>query len=157
MALGLADTPINTFAMTNLAMPSVIAATTWLACPFFFVFFLAGLKTIPEEINDAVEIDGASPFQKFRYVTIPYLKNVFVITTTLMFIWNFNFFDLIWATTRGGPINRTETFPLLAYRMAFWEMDLGYVSALGVIWILILGLFVYIYLRNMKSLRESDI
>jgi multiple sugar transport system permease protein len=74
-----------------------------------------------------------------------------------MFIWNFNFFDIIWATTRGGPLNLTETFPLLAYRMAFWELDIGYVSALGVIWILILGVFIYLYLRNMKALRETQI
>ena len=83
-------------------MPTLIIATIWMSFPFCMIMFLAGLKTIPREIEEAAVIDGANLFQRFWYITLPYLKNVIVITTTLMVIWNFNFIDIVISTTKGG-------------------------------------------------------
>ena len=73
-----------------------------------------------------------------------------MITTILSIVWGFNFFDLIYVTTGGGPFSRTETLVILAQRMAFKVLDLGYTSALGVVWLLILMVFSVFYLKSMK-------
>ena len=148
--LGIFPVRENVWSSLTYAKPTVILITTWMAFPFFMVMFLAGLKTIPKEVVEATEIDGASPIQGFFYITLPYLKNIIVIATTLSFIWGFNFLDIIYATTRGGPISTTETMAYLAWRMAFEVLDLGYTAGLGVIWLLVLLVFSVFYLKSMK-------
>ena len=134
----------------NFSVIFVIINTMWVAFPFFMVMFIAGLKTIPKEIVEAAKIDGANAINNFKYITLPCLKNIIVIATTLSIVWGFNFFDLIWATTKGGPYGRTETLVLLAQRVAFNQMNLGYTSALGVLWLISLTIFSVIYLKSMK-------
>ena len=150
MLLGIIDEPINLFATPGMAMPMVISATVWLATPFFTIFFLAGLRTIPAEIEDAVAIDGANGLQKFRFITLPFLGKIIVIASTFIFIWTFNYFDLIWTTTNGGPLNQTETLPLLAYRLMWDLLDIGMTSALGVVWLVALVVPIYVYLRRVR-------
>lgn len=147
---GIIDKKITIFSDPYLAPWFIIIVTSWLAFPFFMTMFLAGLKTIPKEIEEAASIDGAGGFSKFRYIILPYLKSIIVITTILSIVWGFNFFDLIYITTEGGPYARTETLVILAQRMAFKVLDLGYTSALGVMWLLILMIFSYIYIKAMK-------
>jgi len=141
---------ISWFGKPGYAMFAVIIANTWNQFPFYMLMFLAALQTIPEDINDAAAIDGANVLQKFFYITLPYLKNVFLITTTLMVIWNFNNFDIIWATTLGGPVNATTTFAIYSYRMAFRNFELGYASTIGVIWLIVLLVFSFFYIKNME-------
>ena len=148
--LGIFATRAGVWQSLAYAKPTIIGITTWMAFPFFMVMFLAGLKTIPKEIVEAAEIDGANRFQSFIYITLPYLKNIIVIATTLSIIWGFNFLDIIYATTRGGPINSTETLAFLAWRTAFEVLDLGYTAALGVVWLLVLLIFSVFYLKSMK-------
>ena len=152
--IGLLEKSINFFADMDTAMPAVIIATIWLSFPFAMIMYLAGLKTIPKEIEEAAWVDGANLFQRFWYITLPYLKNIIVITTTLMVIWNFNFMDLIYTTTRGGPVNSTEILAIFAYRTAIQQLNFGLTSALGVLWLLALTGFAYLYLRNMKVLGD---
>ena len=149
-ALGIIDEPVNFFTVPAVAMPMVIAATVWLATPFFTIFFLAGLRAIPAEIEDAVAIDGANGLQKFRFITLPFLTKVIVISSTFIFIWTINYYDIIRTTTLGGPLNRTETLPILAYRMMFDSLDVGLTSALGVVWLLALVVPIYVYLRRVR-------
>ena len=148
--LGIYPVRENVWTSLAYAKPTIIFITTWMAFPFFMVMFLAGLKTIPKEIVEAAEIDGANRIQSFLYITLPFLKNIIVIATTLSIIWGFNFLDIIYATTRGGPISSTETMAYLAWRMAFEVLDLGYTAALGVIWLLVLLVFSVFYLKSMK-------
>ena len=116
----------------------------------FTIFFLAGLRTIPAEIEDAVAIDGANGLQKFRFITLPFLTKIIVIAATFIFIWTFNYFDLIWTTANGGPLNQTETLPLLAYRLMWDLLDIGMTSALGVVWLVALVVPIYGYLRRIR-------
>ena len=95
-------------------------------------------------------IDGANAWQRFLYITLPSLKGVIVISTTLSVVWGFNFFDLIYTVSKGGPLSRSETFVILAQRMAFDQADVGYTAALGVVWLLLLLVASYTYLRQMK-------
>ncbi len=152
--IGLLDKPINFFAGLDTAMPTVIIATIWMSFPFCMIMFLAGLKTIPREIEEAAVIDGANRFQRFWYITLPYLKNVIVITTTLMVIWNFNFIDIVNITTKGGPIGKTDILVNLAYRTAVQQFNFSLTSAIGVVWLLALTGFAYLYLRSMKVLGD---
>lgn len=138
------------FGKSGPAMFAVIIANVWNQFPFYMLMFLAALQTIPEDINEAAEIDGANVLQKFFHITLPYLKNVFLITTTLMVIWNFNNFDIIWTTTLGGPVNATTTFAIYSYRMAFRNFELGYASTIGVVWLIVLLVFSFFYIKNME-------
>tara|TARA_B100000579_G_C22783972_1_gene830851 strand:- start:157 stop:1032 length:876 start_codon:yes stop_codon:yes gene_type:complete len=150
MMFGIIENKINVFNDPSFAPWFIIIVTSWLAFPFFMTMFLAGLKSIPKPIEEAAMIDGAGGIAKFRYIILPYLKNIIVITTILSMVWGFNFFDLIYATTEGGPFSQTETLVILAQRMAFKVLDLGYTSALGVIWLLILMIFSVVYIKAMK-------
>ncbi len=138
------------FGRPGAAMFAVIFANIWNQFPFYMLMFLAALQAIPEDVNEAAVIDGANVFQKFFHITLPYLKNVILITTTLMVIWNFNNFDIIWTTTLGGPVNATTTFAIYSFRMAFRNFELGYASAIGVIWLIVLLFFSFFYIRNME-------
>ena len=75
-----------------------------------------------------------------------------VISTTLSIVWGFNFYDFIYVVSKGGPLSRSETFVILAQRMAFDQGDFGYTSALGVVWLLMLVVASFIYLKQMKVL-----
>ena len=91
MNLGIYPVRENVWTSLSYAKPTIILITTWMAFPFFMVMFLAGLKTIPNEVVEAAEIDGASRIQGFFYITLPYLKNIIVIATTLSIIWGVQF------------------------------------------------------------------
>ena len=138
------------FGKSGAAMFAVIFANIWNQFPFHMLMFLAALQAIPEDINEAAMIDGANILQKFFHITLPYLKNVILITTTLMVIWNFNNFDIIWTTTLGGPVNATTTFAIYSYRTAFRNFQLGYASTIGVIWLIVLLFFSFFYIKNME-------
>ena len=148
--LGLISRALKFFESPDMVGASVIGATMWIAFPFFMAMFLAGLKTIPHDIIEASTIDGANAWQRFLFITLPSLKGVIVISTTLSVVWGFNFFDLIYTVSKGGPLGRSETFVILAQRMAFDQADVGYTAALGVVWLLLLLVASYTYLRQMK-------
>jgi len=138
------------FGKAGASMFAVIFANIWNQFPFYMLMFLAALQAIPEDIYEAAMIDGANILQKFFHITLPYLKNVILITTTLMVIWNFNNFDIIWTTTLGGPVNATTTFAIYSYRTAFRNFQLGYASTIGVIWLIVLLFFSFFYIKNME-------
>jgi len=131
-----------------LAMPTVILATIWKMFPFMFVILYAGLQAIPIEEVEAAKIDGASSLQRFFHVTLPNLREIIALATILEFIWQFQYLTIIWSTTRGGPIDRTTTLPILIYRYAFkGSMDMGYGSTIGMFWLLFLLAFSVLYVR----------
>lgn len=132
----------------DLAMPTVIAATTWKMLPFMFVMLYAGLQAIPREEIEAAKIDGANSFQRFLYVTLPNMREIITLATILEFIWQFQYLTIIWTTTRGGPIDRTTTLPILIYRVSFMgSLNMGYASTVGVFWLVFLLSFSIIYVR----------
>ena len=150
--LGLIKRSLTFYESPDLVGVSVIISTMWIAFPFFMLFFLAGLKTIPKDIIEGAMIDGANAFQRFIHITLPSLKGVIVISTTLSIVWGFNFYDFIYTVSKGGPLSRSETFVILAQRMAFDQGDFGYTSALGVVWLLMLVVASFIYLKQMRVL-----
>ncbi len=147
--LGLIEEFIPWLKDPGLAMPTVILATVWKMFPFMFVILYAGLQAIPVEEVEASKIDGAGPLQRFRHITLPNLREIIVLATTLEFIWQFQYMTVIWTTTQGGPIDRTTTLPVLIYRTAFkGGMDMGYSSTIGMFWLVFLMAFAVIYVRS---------
>jgi multiple sugar transport system permease protein len=109
---------------------------------------------VPEDEYDAAKVDGANVLQRFRYVTLPNIRGVLAIVIALQVIWNVNNFDLIWATTEGGPVNATTTLTVHVYRTAFKSLDLGYAAAIGVVMLVALLLFSVFYIRVMEGSEE---
>ena len=133
-----------------LAMPTVIFATTWKMFPFMFVILYAGLQAIPVEQIEAAKVDGANGFQRLIHVIIPNMKEIITLATILEFIWQFQYITIIWTTTKGGPINKTTTLPVLIYRSSFrGSMNMGYSSAIGVFWLVFLMGFSIFYVSYM--------
>ncbi|HEY8598918.1 MAG TPA: sugar ABC transporter permease [Thermomicrobiales bacterium] len=116
------DTIVQWLANPKIAIWSVIIATIWQGTPFWTMMFLAGMQAIPQEMYEAAKIDGANIFQRFFLITMPLLRSVIVITTLLSTIWTANSLNFIYVLTKGGPVNSTMTFPMLAF-------DLGIIGA----------------------------
>jgi multiple sugar transport system permease protein len=132
----------------NLPMLAVTSVRIWGGLPFITIMLLAGLQSIPKELYEAAEIDGAGIFHRFRFVTLPLLLPVIQILMTLLFIGGFGVFDIHYIMTRGGPVDRTNVLAVLLYQHAFQFYKLGYAAAIGVVILLITGLIAAIYLRT---------
>lgn len=132
------------------AMLAVIVTKTWASFPWMMVMLLAGLQSVPSDLQEAAAIDGAGAIRRFRAVTLPHLKGIIGIVVLLETIWNFQHFDTIYVLTGGGPGGTTTTFSLAVYRTAFQAYDLGQAGALGALWMLLLLLGVVGYLRLME-------
>lgn len=131
----------------QLAMPSVIIMSIWLSVGYYTVIYLAGMADIPPEFYDAARVDGASPWQEIRYVTIPLLRNVTSFVTITLGIFAFQVFQQVYIMTRGGPGDATVTMQLLIFRNGFQYFRMGYAAAIS--WLL----FVVIFLLAMLQLR----
>lgn len=135
----------------TLAMPAVIIVGVWKNIGFYMVIYLAGLQSIPRDLYEAAEVDGASPWQRFRNVTWPLLANQTMLVTILCAIATLQAFDQIFVMTHGGPFFRTETLVMLIYRQGFSEFRFGYAAAISwalVLLILILSIFQFAYFRK---------
>lgn len=153
--LGLAHQFIDWFGSTHYALWAEMLSTIWQETPFYMLMILAALQTVPQEQYEAATIDGASKLQSFLHVTLPNIRGVIMIVTSLMVIWNFNTFDVIWTTTRGGPVNSTTTLSIYVYRKAFKSMDVGYAAAMGLVWLVFLLLFSTFYIRALRGRDEA--
>src|SRR5439155_553801 len=103
----------------------------WEWTPFVFLILLAGLTALPQEPYEAAEIDGASPWQQFRDITLPLLRPAILVAVLLRTMDCLRLFDSVYILTRGGPGNATETISYFIYRTAFENFDLGYASAIS--------------------------
>src|SRR6187397_723424 len=104
---------------------SVIFANVWRGVPFVAITLLAGLQTMPPSLYEAATIDGASQWQMFRYITYPLLTPIIAVVMTFSVLFTFTDFQLIWAMTRGGPVNATHLMATLSYQRAIIGGTLG--------------------------------
>ena len=146
-ALGLIDDPQAWLAQPTTAMMAVIIAKTWQSFPWMMVMLLAGLQTVPRELHEAAEIDGAGTIRRFFAITVPQMRGIIGLVLLLEFIWNFQHFDIIYVLTGGGPAGSTQTFATAVYETAFHGFDLGRAGALGLLWLLLLMVLVVVYVR----------
>jgi ABC-type sugar transport system permease subunit len=135
------------------AMASVIFVNIWRGFPFFGISFLAGMKAIPGELYEAAAVDGASVVQRFRYVTIPGIRNIMIIVILLSTIWTFNDFAIVYILTKGGPGGTTQVLPVFAYEMAFGAQRLGEAIAVALYMLPPLALLIIVLARYMRKGR----
>ena len=132
-----------------LALSMVIAFEIWRYFPLSFLFILARMQSFPEEVYDAAKIDGASPFQQFYYISLPFLIGIMSILFLLRFIWTFNKFDDIFLLTGGNA--GTRTFTVNVYEQAFAISNLGAGAAVAVIIFVFLLTFSLLFMKYSKK------
>jgi multiple sugar transport system permease protein len=129
--LGLIDENINFLGDVWNARWSVIFANIWRGIPFVAITLLAGLQTVSPSLYEAATIDGASAWQRFRYITYPLLTPIIAVVMTFSVLFTFTDFQLIWVLTRGGPVNATHLMATLSYQRAILSGYLGEGSAIA--------------------------
>ncbi|MFJ5802890.1 carbohydrate ABC transporter permease [Streptomyces decoyicus] len=135
---------------------SVIAVNVWLGVPFMLVALLGGLQSIPGELYEAAEMDGAGPWQRFRNITVPGLRAVSSTVILLSTIWTFNMFPVIFLLTRGGPGDATEILVTYAYRLSFIDSPRNFSesAAWGVLILVLLSVVAIVYRRALRKQGE---
>ncbi|MFD3677375.1 carbohydrate ABC transporter permease [Streptomyces sp. NPDC058613] len=135
---------------------AVITVNVWLGVPFMMVALLGGLQSIPGELYEAAEMDGASAWQRFRHITLPGLRAVSMTVILLSTIWTFNMFPVIFLLTRGGPGDSTEILVTQAFREAFITSprDFAASATWGVLILALLMIFALVYRRSLRKQGE---
>ncbi len=143
--IGLAPVPWLTD--PSLAMPAIAVMVTWKNVGFYVIIYLAGLQYIPKSCQEAIELDGASAWQRFRHLTVPLLLPQTVLVVTLSTINGFQLFIEPYVMTGGGPLRRTFSVVLYMYTNAFSYQKMGYAATIGVALAVIIGTVVAIQRR----------
>ncbi len=132
------------------AMFSVILVNVWRGLPFFAISFLAGLQTIPPELYDAADIDGATGWKKFWHVTLPMVKPVAIVVVVFSIVITFADFQLVYILTRGGPNNATHLLATLAYQLGMGSGNIGQGAAVALFMLPILAMVIVFQLWYLK-------
>ena len=129
---GLFEGGINYLGDPTNARASVIAANVWRGIPFVAITLLAGLQTIPPSLHEAATLDGATSWQRFRFITLPMLSPLIAVVMTFSVLFTFTDFQLIYVLTRGGPLNATHLMATLSFQRAIPGGQLGEGAAIAV-------------------------
>lgn len=151
LGLGLISKKIPWLGDPFWAMISVIIVNTWRGLPFFAVSFLAGLMTIPKELYEAAETDGAKAFRQFWHITLPLLQPVIAVVVLFSTIWTFADFQIVYILTHGGPINATQIFATMAYDVALVAGRIGEGSAISLFLFPALLIVIILMLRYLRK------
>jgi len=144
--LHLVKSPINFLSDPRYAMFSVIMVNIWYGIPFFAIMILAALQSIPKELYEAADIDGAGHLAKLLKVTLPYIRPTIVNTVLLRVIWVMNFPDIIYGMTRGGPAGATNILSVEMINVVYYQNNYGKASAMGMVITGVLLIFTLVYL-----------
>ena len=139
--------PVPWLTDPSLAMASIAVMVTWKNVGFYVVIYLAGLQYIPRSCQEAIELDGATAWQRFRHLTLPLLLPQTILVVTLSTINGFQLFIEPYVMTGGGPLRRTFSVVLYMYTNAFSYQKMGYAATIGVALALIIGAVVAIQRR----------
>ncbi len=153
--LGILAEPVDWLSDPRMGMISIGMATVWQGLPLFIMMFVGAMMTIPVELYEAAAIDGARAWARFSRVTVPSIMDVIAITVMLSTIWTFNSFNTVYVLTNGGPANRTQILPTLAYQYGLQRSELGQGAAVIVS---VLPVFIgIIVLLTRRMLREKGV
>jgi multiple sugar transport system permease protein len=151
IALGLLDPPgPNWLGQRSYAMAAVVTVNVWRGLPFFAITILAGLVSIPRDLSEAAEADGAGPVARFFYVTLPLLKPVMAIVVLFSTIFTFSDFNIVYVLTHGGPINSTHLFATLARQIGLESGRIGEGAAISLYLFPVLVFVVWAQLRFVR-------
>jgi multiple sugar transport system permease protein len=136
-------TPVPWLTDPRTAMPAIAVMVTWKNVGFYVIIYLAGLQYIPRSCQEAIDLEGASSWQRFRYLTLPSLLPQTILVVTLSTINGFQLFIEPYVMTGGGPLRRTYSVVLYLYNNAFSYQKMGYAATIGVALALIIGIVVF--------------
>jgi arabinogalactan oligomer/maltooligosaccharide transport system permease protein len=141
--------PIGTFA-------ACIITNVWLGFPFMMVVALGALQSIPKELYEAADIDGASAWKKLRIITLPLIRPVMIPAITLGLVWTFNKLDIVWLVSNGGePADSTHILVSFVYKAAFVLYRYGYAAALSMVIFVILLTFGLLFLKKTRAAEAA--
>ena len=139
--------PVGWLTDPSIAIYSVIAVTIWKGLGYYMIIYLSALTSVPQDLYEAADIDGANTWQKHLTVTVPHLKPTIALVSIISSISAMKVFVEIYVMTQGGPLNSSKTIVYYIYQRAFENLDLGYASAAGVV---LLVIIMALSMANMK-------
>ncbi|PYI39934.1 sugar ABC transporter permease [Arthrobacter psychrolactophilus] len=154
MKVGIIHSPVPWLAEPGFAMTAIIIANIWYGVTFFAIMILAALQSVSDEMYEAAAIDGAGKIRTFFSITLPAISVTLGLTILLRIIWIFNFPDIIWAMTGGGPADQTHIITTYMIKIT-QKGDYGQASALGLIVVFTLMLFAAFYLMAVRPRKEN--
>jgi len=138
------------------AFLACIITNVWLGFPFMMVVALGALQSIPHELYEAAEIDGASSWHKFKTITIPLIRPVMIPAITLGIVWTFNNLNIVWLVSNGGePSDNTHILVSFVYKAAFNYYSFSYAAALSLVIFLLLFVFSTMFMRQSKATEAA--
>ncbi|WP_323379450.1 carbohydrate ABC transporter permease [Streptomyces durbertensis] len=135
----------------TLPILAVSFANVWRGTAFSMLVYSAALSEVPDELRESAQLDGAGPVRRLWFVTLPLIRRAIGTNLLLNTLQTLSVFGLIWAMTRGGPGNRSQTLPLYMYEQAFRNSLIGYGTAVALVLLLVGGLFAAVYLRLLRE------
>lgn len=154
--LGVIDVGRSWLYSSETAMISIIMTTSWRLFPAVTLIILAGLQSIPKEQYEAAEVDGASVWQRFRYITLPGIRTVSLTMITLLTIWSSKLFTIAWTLTQGGPGDATQVLSVYTYQEAFSSNRLGRGSSLAMMSFVLSMVLVTAYFMILRRDEERN-
>jgi len=151
---GVLESPVAFFSELTWAMPAVVVASVWKFGSFSFFILLARLQAIDPNLYERARVEGASTWQAFRDITVPHLRGAILIILLVRGIWMFNKFDIIFLSTRGGPLDATTTLPIRVYELAFNDVNFGGATALAGIMFFLLAAVAVVYFKVFEPEKE---
>ena len=149
--------PISWLVDTKWALFSVALVTIWKGIGYYMMIYLASLMSVPQDLYEAADIDGANFLQKHLTVTIPHIMPTIALVTTISTISAMKVFAEIYVMTKGGPLNSSKTIVYYIYERAFENLDLGYASAMAVVLLVIVMLFSLINILCFEKNKYEDL
>ena len=154
--MGLIEKNIGFLSDPSYALMSTIIANIWYGIPFFAIMILAALQSVPKELYEVAEIDGAGALARFWKITVPYIKPTLISTTLIRFIWIMNFPEIIFVMTNGGPAGYSHILSTLLIEKIYYVYDYGLGAAIGLVIIGILILYTLTYLKITGAKSAGD-
>jgi multiple sugar transport system permease protein len=152
-ALGIIDQPIPWFD-PGWVMVAVVIMSLWKYLPYWALFVLARLQTLPPELLEAAEMDGATAWQRFWHITLPWIMPVVIVLLVLRSIWAFNEFDMVFLPAGGGPLDETTTIPVYIRQIAFEAGDIGHAAAVAMVMLVMLAVLTNFYFWVYRRAEE---
>ena len=149
--MGIGVDPVPWLGQTGWARFSVILVNVWYGSPFFMIMYLAALKSVPDQLYEAAAIDGASGWQKLRYVTFPMMRNIISITVLFSLIVTFANFDIVRILTNGGPQDTTHVFATYAFQVGIQSGDIPLGASVSLFMFPLLAIFAIFTLRGVNK------
>ncbi len=151
---GLRDSPVPWLTSSDWSLWSVVIANIWHSAPFFLLVFTAGLRAVPNEVIEAARVDKTNAWVMAWRIKVPFLIGPGGIAAIIATINNLNQFPLVYSLTGGGPGYSSTTLTVYLYQLAFVRFDLGYASAIGVVWLILMMGLASVFLSRLRGAQR---